>query len=265
MRWPCLPPDHYNIYKSLTKFSIVDRLKLYEEFGISKHNPKNGRIRVCTVKKFRDLVRQNGLITTNNYNCGIPQGSPMSALLSNIYMLSFDEKMKVYAESFQGEYFRYCDDMLFIVPLDKRDEISQLAQEKIKDLKVTINPDKTELRDFKLIGNHLKSDKMLQYLGFMFDGENIYIRSSSLARYSEKMKRGVSLAKKTMQKRNSIRAYKGIPEEPLYMKKLYSRYTHLGGRNFITYGFRAAEKMNSKSIKKQLKPLWKRFNEEIYK
>jgi RNA-directed DNA polymerase len=106
---------------------------------------------------------------------------------------------------------------------------------------------------------------MLQYLGFMFDGENIYIRSSSLARYSEKMKRGVSLAKKTMKKYNAIRAKKGLPEEVLYKRKLYSRYTHFGGRNFITYGLRAANKMNSKTIKHQLKPLWRRFNEELEK
>lgn len=46
--------------------------------------------------------------------------------------------------------------------------------------------------------------------------------------------------------------------------KLYSRYTHLGAKNFITYGLRAAKKMdNSKTIRRQLKPLWQRFHEEI--
>ncbi|WP_243879901.1 hypothetical protein [Shewanella algae] len=104
---------------------------------------------------------------------------------------------------------------------------------------------------------------MLQYLGFMFDGENAYIRSSSLARYSEKMKRGVRLAKKTMRKYNVIRVSKGLPEKEVFKRKLYSRYTHLGGRNFITYGLRAANKMQSKTIKRQLKPLWRRFHEEL--
>ncbi len=79
------------------------------------------------------------------------------------------------------------------------------------------------------------------------------------------MRRGVSLAKQTMRKYNNIRAMKGADEKDLYKKKLYSRYTHLGGRNFITYGLRAANKMNSNTIKKQLKPLWRRFHEEIEK
>ena len=100
----------------------------------------------------------------------------------------------------------------------------------------------------------------------MFDGENIYIRSSSLARYSEKMKRGISLAKQTMRKYNDIRAEKGATEKELFMKKLYSRYTHLGAKNFVTYGLRAANKMgNSKTIRRQLNPLWRRFHEELDK
>ncbi|TOC00062.1 hypothetical protein CGJ93_24225, partial [Vibrio parahaemolyticus] len=130
---------------------------------------------------------------------------------------------------------------------------------------VSINPKKTELRTFTKQGNILVADQMLQYLGFMFDGENAYIRSSSLARYSEKMKRGIRLAKKTMVKYNAIRQSKGLDEQPLYKRKLYSRYTHLGGRNFITYGLRAADTMGSKTIKRQLKPLWRRFNEELKK
>ncbi|HGS4441951.1 TPA: hypothetical protein ACMDNB_003635 [Vibrio cholerae] len=121
------------------------------------------------------------------------------------------------------------------------------------------------MRTFSSQGGILVADQMLQYLGFMFDGENVYIRSSSLARYSEKMKRGIRLAKKTMDKYNAVRVAKGLPEKSLYKRKLYSRYTHLGGRNFVTYGLRAASAMQSKTIKRQLKPLWRRFHEELEK
>ncbi|KZM43031.1 DNA polymerase [Marinomonas sp. SBI22] len=260
-----LPADHFNVYKSITKFSTVNKLDLYEKFEISINNPKNGRKRVCTAKEFRDIVRKGNLIVPHKAPFGIPQGSPISALLSNIYMFDFDIKMKNYVDECGGEYYRYCDDMLFIVPTELRDEVAGIAQEKVKELGLSINTDKTELRTFKYENRQLKADQMLQYLGFIFDGENIYIRSSSLARYSEKMKRGVSLAKKTMKKYNAIRDNKGLSRESLYKRKLYSRYTHFGGRNFITYGLRAAKKMNSKTIKHQLKPLWRRFNDEIEK
>ncbi|CAI2295810.1 antiviral reverse transcriptase Drt2 [Vibrio parahaemolyticus] len=258
-----LPSDHFNVFKSITKFSKVNKVELYKEFGISPNNPKNGRNRVCTVQEFRDVVRKKKLIKTNKDPFGIPQGSPISALLSNIYMFEFDAEMKRYMDIHGGKYYRYCDDMLFIVPAPLRDKVAGYAQEQVKKLKVSINPKKTELRTFSSQGDILVADQMLQYLGFMFDGENVYIRSSSLARYSEKMKRGIRLAKKTMDKYNAVRAAKGLPEKALYKRKLYSRYTHLGGRNFVTYGLRAASTMHSKTIKRQLKPLWRRFHEEL--
>ncbi|GGB01988.1 antiviral reverse transcriptase Drt2 [Agarivorans gilvus] len=260
-----LPPDHFNVFRSLTKFSKVDKFKLYQEFSISTNNPKNGRFRVCSARDFRERVRKKNLIITNPHPYGIPQGSPISALLSNIYMFNFDLEMKKYMNIHGGKYYRYCDDMLFIVPTPLRDKVAGYARQEVDKLKVSINPNKTELRTFYFKDGVLNSDRMLQYLGFMFDGEDTYIRSASLARYSEKMKKGIRLAKKTMKKYNSIRASKGLPKRNLYKRKLYSRYTHLGGRNFITYGLRAAKTMQSKTIKRQLKPLWRRFNDELEK
>ncbi len=260
-----LSNDHFNVFKSLTKFSTVNKVKLYNEFSISPNNPKNGRNKVCDTTDFRNIVRKNKLIETNKNAYGIPQGSPISALLSNIYMLDFDTEMKRYVDIHRGEYYRYCDDMLFIVPAGLRDKVAGFAQQKIKELKVTINPSKTELRTFSYKGDQLISDMPLQYLGFIFDGENVFIRSSSIARYSEKMKKGVRLAKKTMVKYNAIRSDKGLPEQSLYKKKLYGQYSHLGGRNFITYGLRAAKTMDSRTIKRQLKPFWNRLHDEIEK
>ncbi|MFL1804331.1 antiviral reverse transcriptase Drt2 [Plesiomonas shigelloides] len=262
-----LPLDYFNVFKSLTKYSKVDRFKLYSLFNISENNSKNGRNRVCSIDEFRRVVRANKLIVANNDGFGIPQGTPISALLSNIYMYDFDISMRAFVNEVGGTYYRYCDDMLFIVPIDKKDSVITFAKEQITKIKVQINDDKTEVRTFikDSISGQLKADKPLQYLGFMFDGENAYIRSSSLARYSDKLKRGVRLANKTKIKYNSIRASNGLEERSLYKRKLYSRYTHLGGRNFITYGLRAARTMNSKTIKRQLKPLWAKFHQELSK
>jgi len=258
-----LPEDHYNLFRSISKFSTVDKLKLYETLGISPHNPKCKRTRICEPKEFREVVRNGGLISVNNGNKGIPQGSPISALLSNIYMLKFDLAMKNYVGDFGGFYFRYCDDMLIIVPIEIRDKVAAFVRTHIKELKVDINPTKTEIRTFTKSNGSLVSDKPLQYLGFLFNGENIYLRSASLARYSERMKRGVSFAKATMRKRNKSRINRGEPVKPLYKKDLFDKYSHLGSRNFITYGLRAARIMKSKTIKKQLKPLWKKLQSEI--
>lgn len=268
-----LPNDHYNVFKSLTKFTKVDRGLLFQEFSISPYTPKaNGRCRVCSSQDFRTIVRKKGFIQSNpNGKAGIPQGSPISALLSNIYMLSFDEKMKNYVDSINGIYFRYCDDMLFIVPSSERNNVEMYAIKEIESLVVKINNEKTEIRDFKYQNGKLCSFedgkiKPLQYLGFLFDGNSIYLRSAALARYSEKMKGGVKLAKSTMNRKNKIRAKNGELEQTiLYKRKLHRLYSYRGKRNFLSYGYRAATIMNSKSIKKQLKPLWARLKDEIDK
>jgi RNA-directed DNA polymerase len=259
-----LPEDHFAIFKSLTKFSVVDKESLYEKLNISLNNPKAGkRTKLCEAIEFREIVRKQGLVKVNSKPHGIPQGSSISALLSNIYMLSFDISACEEMKRVGGKYYRYCDDMLFIVPVDYKDTIEKNARNNIKSLCIDINPDKTELRDFTLEKGLLRSDKPLQYLGFTYDGQHILIRSAALARYSEKMKRGVRLAKATMKKRNRLKISRGENPKPIYKSKLYKRYSHFGNRNFITYGLRAADILESKSIKKQLKPLWERLRKEI--
>lgn len=260
-----LPDDHYAIYKSLTKFVTVDKIGLYDKLNISNNNPKSGRKRVCSPVQFRDLIRGSGLLSVNPESFGIPQGSPLSALLSNIYMLDFDRRAHEFARRHSGVYLRYCDDMLFIMPSVLRDEVEKIVVGETERVKLRINTGKTVIREFYAKGDTLAADKPLQYLGFMFDGQRIILRSSSLARFSERMRRGVRLAKLTKIKRNKIRIDSGRTPKELYKRKLYSRYSHLGKRNFIRYGLRAAEVMNSKTIKRQLKPLWNRLKNQIDK
>lgn len=260
---PRLPEDHHAIYKSLTKFSAVNKEKLYAEFSISSNGSKDGLRRVCNASEFRNIVRAKGLIERNKQSFGIPQGTPISALISNIYMLDFDVAAKKIVGGMGGRYFRYCDDMLFIVPTEFKDSIAGIMRMEIRKIKLDLNTKKTEIRVFKRKKGVLQSDKPLQYLGFLFDGQRVLIRSASLARFSQRMKRGVKLAKSTMKKRNKIRVQNGQSEKTLFKRKIYMRYSHLGHRNFIRYGFRAADILKSKEIKEQLKPLWQRLVNEV--
>jgi len=261
-----LPDDHFAVFKSLTQFSLVDREKLYETIGLSKNNKKKGIFRICTPEEFRSKVRGGGLVQTNKLTKGIPQGTPISALLSNIYMIDFDFLMCKTMNSLGGDYFRYCDDMLFIVPTEERNKIAGFVKQNVQNIHIDINTDKTEIRTFSVdsFGNQT-SDKPLQYLGFTFDGQRTLLRSASLARYSDRMKRGVRFAKATMRKRNKCKAIRGEAPTALYTRKLYARYTHLGKCNFLRYGYRAAKIMNSPAIRRQLKPFWARFQQELEK
>ncbi|MBC3809261.1 group II intron reverse transcriptase domain-containing protein [Undibacterium seohonense] len=258
-----LPDDHYAIFKSLTRYAKVDRLDLYRVFGKSTNNLSAKAERLCSPDQFRCQVRGANLVTRHASNKGIPQGSPISALLSNIYMFDFDREVNSFVKEFNGCYFRYCDDMFLVVPDAFKDVTYSFVENAIGKIKLDLQSKKTERVDFSDSSGQLKSNKPLQYLGFIFDGNQILLRSASLARYSDRMRRGIRLAKSTMLKRNEARKARGDDEKPLFKKKIFNRYTHLGRRNFLSYGYTASKIMQSKAIKRQLGRLWSRVQDEI--
>ncbi len=260
---PNLPPDQYKIYRSVTQYSWVDRKKVYRIFNISEHNPKVDRRRICDAGEFREQVRASKIIETNSLKKGIPQGTPISALLSNIYMAELDREFSAIAKEHGGKYFRYCDDILLIVSAGLGDVVQEKIKAPLAGHKLEVQDKKTEFRKFRVIGTELKSEKPLQYLGFLFDGGKVVLRSSALARFSEKMNSAVRLAKLTTRSRNLKRSQRNEPEKPLGKKKLYRNYSYLGRRNFISYALRASEILESRSVKKQVKPLWRRLKKAI--
>lgn len=262
---PSLPCDHYKIFRSITHFSVVDRDALYRKFSISPTNPKFERSRACKPSEFRSIVRNSGLISTNTESFGIPQGTPISAMLSNIYMMQFDIAMKQYVDEINGTYMRYCDDILLIVPTPEAENSVRVSRKSIGDLRLDLNSKKTVTRKFERHSGTLICDKPLQYLGFTFDGKHVLIRSAAFARFSNRMRRGVRLAKATHARWSGIRTNHGANTKDLYRRSLYNKYSYLGRRNFITYGHRAARIMKSHSIRQQLKPWWRRLIEQIDK
>jgi len=258
-----LPSDHFAVFKSITQYSEVNRNEAYARLGISLNNTPTGIDRLTSPKEFRRVIRGSNLISKNFESKGIPQGSPISAFLSNLYMLEFDELVNAAVEEQGGKYYRYCDDMLFIVPTLWRNRIADFVRTSIKKLEIDINPAKTEIRDFVLTSGKLQSNKPLQYLGFLFDGNQILLRSASLARFSEKMKRGVRFATKANRLRIEKKILTGRAPAKMYRKSVYKNYSHLSKQSFPRYGYRAAQKMESKAIRKQLKPLWTRLQKQL--
>ena len=167
-----LPYDHYSVYKAITRYGVVPRHKVYNLFGIplspaakSGGSPK----RLCTPAQFRRKLVPRGLIEPNpglQRGVGIPQGSSLSLLLSNIYMASLDLKINLWVESLGGKYWRYCDDILIVVPRQKRPAILRNVDRELKTLGLKRSKEKTH----RLTGTKLASGEQLQYLGFIFNG-----------------------------------------------------------------------------------------------
>lgn len=261
-----LPDDHFAVFRSLTRFAFVDRIAVFKEFGISPYRPRaNGRKRICSPEEFRDRVRGKGLIQKHPLTKGIPQGSPMSAVLSNLYMTDFDVAVAQRVQAVGGLYRRYCDDMLCVVPPVHAAAIEAFVMAEIHRVKLDIQPEKTKRHHFTMDGARLRVDEPLQYLGFIFDGRRALLRTASVSRYYHKMRAAVSLAVQTKRKHDGIREKRGEPKDPLKRRKLNIRYSYVGRHNFISYAIRAAKKMNEPAIRKQVKRHWKKLNAEVDK
>lgn len=253
-----LPKDHFRVYKSLTHFAYVDKDELLKVLKTTPKRIQKDRLqRLCSPDVFRNIVRQSKIIKSNSNSYGIPQGSPISAILSNIYMIDYDEKICELKTKFDFIYKRYCDDILLICKTTNLVYLREQLYGLIKHYGLEIQSEKEDVVIFSKEQNILKSkglngvQKRLQYLGFEFDGINTYIRSSSMSKYHRKMRAGV---KETIKRAYGHRSQ----GDKIFKKKLYNRYTHLGSQNFITYALRSSEIMGSDSIRKQIS---KHFNQ----
>jgi len=289
-----LPNDQFKIFKALTHYSYVSKESIYKTFkGKRKREHKEPNTLLDLIPAGKDfekyaLLREKKLIVTNNAinnqtknPVGIPQGSAMSALLSNIYLIDYDKTMKEKAKAEGFIYRRYCDDILIICDTEKATALQTFAIEKISnDYHLTIQPKKVETIDFHFnsrniirafkrdkknlsitvvtnSSNEQKFYKSLQYLGFEFNGQDIFIRSSSLSRYFRKMKARIV---KTVSMAYSPKG----KVDKIFQKQIFERYSHKGERNFISYAMKSAkekyqnskgdwrEGMNSKAITKQI-------------
>ena len=289
-----LPDDHYNIYKSVTNYSYVeisDILNEFKEFNVSNFSKlKLKKIdQYCkNPNEFRERIIKKGYVKKND-GIGIAQGTPISAVLSNVYMLDFDEKISEYIKNLDGKYWRYSDDILIVCKPKYKKQVVKFCIEFIQNnLQLVIKEEKTQYVSFKkekekgittiLTDNNTTSyNRPLKYLGFSYNGEYIYIRNKSISSYYRKLKRQIRrgayfafLAKKREENANF-----GKQVDPwIYRSKIYRTKSHLGSKtkklngkvywgNFISYSNNASSVMSSPKIKRQLRNHWKIIHKEI--
>lgn len=269
-----LPDDLFKIYRSVTKYSYIERADI-ERFKGKKCTDMRNLEKYFDTKEFQEFKKQ--YLKKNEKSYGIPQGSSISAVFANIYMIDFDKKINDYVTTRKGMYRRYCDDIIIIIPMNKNEVNSSRIQE-IQAIRKSIprlelNLDKTEqfyydfYEDKRLI--NLKGGKnILDYLGFSFDGRYVRLREKSLFKYYCRAYKKVKSVKLCQDSKSQIAAKKG----------LYKLYTHLGDTrsrskhgNFLTYARRAEEifsktkypeKIQSK-IHNQVKKHWNRINKRL--
>ena len=271
---PRLPNDWYAIYKNITKYSFVDKddIENYRKirFGLLKEE------RGCPLlnrEQFAEF-RQGNFIQKNKKTYGIPQGSPISAVFSNIYLMEFDLAMKAYVSQWGGLYVRYCDDVIIILPERGEDEFPSFNQmteffktwssgARIPHLKYSQKKTKYYrfdtggcaeecLVEEKTCGTAKRSNK-LDYLGFIYDGNVVQLRPKSVLKYYYKLYKKIGNSILTTGKSHNIYA--------IYSNKIYrnkniileeneaseQRYIRLN--KYLSYKFSRRKLHNFKIVK----------------
>lgn len=207
-----LPADHFQVFKAITCYSVVEKEKVYERLGhigpkgaTASGKPRKGYLtpfnaipkQLCRGNEFREKIcggtANKSLIEVNFKPYGIPQGAPISDLLANLYLLDFDQAVHALVTAMGGAYYRYSDDILIITPGDAAMGMKWLAdmQALIREhgQKLEIKEEKSAVFVYSREGDdqtftwvHGKQGRNgLEYLGFRYDGRKVFLRNSTLS------------------------------------------------------------------------------------
>jgi group II intron reverse transcriptase/maturase len=102
---------------------------------------------VCPVEETDDRGRKRRTTEAKDKRCGIPQGSPISPLLANLYMRRFVLGWKKLGleRSLGSRIVTYADDLVILCRKGKAEEALQRLREIMGKLKLTVNEEKTRL------------------------------------------------------------------------------------------------------------------------
>ena len=264
----------YAIYKNITKFTYVEADDIESERCLLRRDMRD-MDKYFETDEFHEFKKKHLHKNLKDYQ--IPQGSSISAVYANVYMIDFDKRINDFITSKKGMYRRYCDDIIIVVPMTHKDVKSGRNEEIAKFIysirdsipKLELNEDKTEhfFYDNGITEKIKGKSNLINYLGFTFDGETVRIRDKSLFKFYCRAYRKIKKVKENTDEK-SFNAGK---------KAIYHSYTHLGASkhskdhgNFLTYAYKADEifsqsKVLVSDIRNQVKKHWYKIDSKLKK
>lgn len=268
-----LPNDYYKIFKSITKYSYIEYNDILNELHLKhKELTKLHKERLFDIEQFRKF--KQGKVHGNKESYGMVQGSAISSVMSNIYMIKFDKLVNDIVTSNNGIYRRYSDDIIIIIPniAGVKELYNKIMNIKDKIPNLIMSPEKTScfikrqdsITSVDILKNKvLKENTIINYLGFSYDGECVKIREKTVAKYYRKMYARIKTINRwTVKTGNNIGR-----------KKLYKQYSYLGKRtkdikkgNFLTYVDRSKKEYGDLGrMEEQVKNSWKYMSKRLVK
>lgn len=263
-----LTDDWHKVFRSFTAFHYVklEELKAHPTFAPRLAARSRDRIAGIEELKAAGVVFHPNPEIAKSKKRGIPQGTPISAAASNLYMIDFDAAAKTICDRMDALYRRYSDDIMVVCDPTQAVAVEGELMRLIKDELLEINPAKTERSEFSVAAALPRSSRVAQYLGFTLDEDGPAIRESSLSRQWRKMRRAMKRTRKVAT--DKIAAWLS---DKAHTKKLRRRFSHLKVRddqgirtirNFSSYGRRSAAVFGGdEKITRQIK----RFEQAVQK
>jgi len=219
-----LPADHWAVFKACTTSKVVRLPKLRDVLGGDvRRRAGHRQATICAPADFRRLVvphlENRGDATWDvkkksppggqppSHHMGVPQGLPISAVLANLYMLATDARIHAQVSAMGGTYRRYSDDILVIVPHGRGAEAESLVRAALLSVRLAVNPAKTERHGFVSTPSGATRSWQLSpeftptvlqavpYLGLTFDGVDLRVRMTTIARFLKKATRAIRRAR----------------------------------------------------------------------
>lgn len=245
-----LPEDWFKVYRYVTKYRYVNLSDLRENDEIKKRLDSRKRIPIASIPELKAAGIE---VRKHDKGKGIPQGTPISATLSNLYMTDFDLEMLAETIGRDGLYQRYSDDILIACPPAKADELEALVKDRLNANGLELQTKKTERKTFS--GQRTLS---FQYLGYQLGQGEALIRPGSLSRQWRTARRAIVKAE-----RAGVKAIASGKANKVFTKKLHNKFNNTLSRNFISYANRSGDKLASNAIKRQLKRMRKHVATEM--
>jgi RNA-directed DNA polymerase len=206
-----LVDDEYKILRSLTRFRYIFKeshkkrsrkksVGIYS--GFVARVLKEVRKGRCPLAQIVYELGSDGFIKENRTSVGIPQGTPLSGLLANVYMSRFDSE---FVRDFPDVlYRRYSDDVVFVCRSSDAERVWSSVCKRIKKVHLDINPSKAFIATFRRSGDSIVCDevksgygkllgrKYVDYLGFELSGVgNFRVRQKTVQKARRKAKKKI--------------------------------------------------------------------------
>ncbi|AJQ29352.1 RNA-directed DNA polymerase (Reverse transcriptase) [Pelosinus fermentans JBW45] len=174
-----IQPIVEEIKQCISQYNYVIKLDIKDYYPSINHKILFAQInKKIKSRKVLKLIR--GAITTptvldkcKSKECkknkrGIPQGLPISNILSSIYLIQMDKK---FSQLNNLKYFRFVDDILILCRADNYQQIKEDILNEIKsNYSLKVNAKKTEAHEIT---------KEFSYLGYSFKGPIVSVREKS--------------------------------------------------------------------------------------